>query len=92
MDAANQIVEKSQIERNKSCQLRANAELVTNKIAQEMWNAWSNTNNALSHRCSELLEAKNKLQQHLQKVESIIFNILKHQDNLLFVLDTTGNF
>nr|XP_034184390.1 tektin-3-like isoform X2 [Osmia lignaria] len=78
MDAANQIVEKSQIERNKSCQLRANAELVMNKIAQEMWNAWSNTNNALSHRCSELLEAKNKLQQHLQKIQQEIFDVEKN--------------
>lgn len=43
------------------------------KITQEMWDAWSNTNTALTHRSSELLEAKNKLQQHLQMVK--IFNI-----------------
>ena len=43
------------------------------KITQEMWDAWSNTNNALTHRSSELFEAKNKLQQHLQMVK--IFNV-----------------
>jgi len=67
-DAVNRIVQRSQTERNKSCQLRTTAESLINKVAQEMWNTWSNTNNALTHRSSELLEAKNKLQQHLQKV------------------------
>lgn len=48
------------------------------KITQEMWDAWSNTNNALTHRSSELFEAKNKLQQHLQMVKIFnIFNISK---------------
>lgn len=67
-DMVNRIVQRSQTERNKSCQLRTTAESLINKVAQEMWNTWSNTNNALAHRSSELLEAKNKLQQHLQKV------------------------
>lgn len=74
---ANQIVQKSQIERNKSCQLKTNAEALMIKITQEMWDAWNNTNNALAHRSSELLEAKNKLQQHLQMVQIVIFHILK---------------
>lgn len=51
-----------------SCQLRTNAESLINKVSQEMWDSWSNTNNSLAHRTSELLEAKNKLFQHLQKV------------------------
>lgn len=33
-----------------------------------MWETWTNTNNALTRRTSELLEAKNQLQQHLHKV------------------------
>lgn len=68
MDAANRIVEKSRMERNKCCQLRSNAEVLTTKVAQEMWDSWNNTNNALAFRSSELLEAKTKLEQHLQKV------------------------
>lgn len=78
MDAANQIVQKSQTERNKSCQLRTNAEVLISKVGQEMWDAWSNTNNALAHRFSELLEAKTKLQQHLQKVEINVSSTVKH--------------
>ncbi|XP_076172692.1 tektin-3 isoform X2 [Ptiloglossa arizonensis] len=78
MDAANQIVQKSQTERNKSCQLRTNAEVLISKVGQEMWDAWSNTNNALAHRFSELLEAKTKLQQHLQKVQQEIFDVEKN--------------
>ncbi|XP_053996436.1 tektin-3-like [Hylaeus anthracinus] len=77
-DAANRIVQKSQTERNKSCQLRTNAEALISKVAQEMWDAWSNTNNALTHRSSELLEAKTKLQQHLQKVQQEIFDVEKN--------------
>lgn len=51
-----------------SSQLRTSAEALINKVAQEMWDSWSTTNSALTNRSSELLEAKNKLQQHLQKV------------------------
>ncbi|XP_078038720.1 tektin-3 [Augochlora pura] len=77
-DAANRIVEKSRVERSKSCQLRSNAEVLTKKVAQEMWDAWSTTNNALSHRSSELLEAKTRLEQHLQKVQQEIFEVEKN--------------
>lgn len=76
MEAANRIIQKSQSERNRSCQLRTDAEVLVSKVAQEIWDAWSNTNNALAYRSSELLEAKNKLQQHLQKVEAIVFHVL----------------
>ncbi|XP_015436179.1 PREDICTED: tektin-3-like [Dufourea novaeangliae] len=77
-DAANRIIQKSQTERKKSCQLRSTAEVLTTKVAQEMWDAWSNTNNALAHRSSELLEAKTKLEQHLQKVQQEIFDVEKN--------------
>lgn len=71
-------MQKSQTERNKSCQLRTNAESLINKVSQEIWNSWSHTNNALAHRTSELLEAKNKLQHHLQKVQQEIFDVEKN--------------
>ncbi|XP_050587123.1 tektin-3-like isoform X1 [Bombus affinis] len=77
---ANQIVQKSQTERNKSCQLKTNAEALMIKITQEMWDAWNNTNNALAHRSSELLEAKNKLQQHLQMIQQEIFDVEKNME------------
>lgn len=61
-----------------SCQLRTSAEALISKVSQEMWDSWSNTNNALAHRSSELLEAKNKLQQHLQKVQHEIYDVEKN--------------
>lgn len=74
IQAVNQVVKESQTERSKSYQLRTNAEALMIKITQEIWDAWNNTNNALAHRSSELLEAKNKLQQHLQMVEIILIS------------------
>lgn len=77
-EAANRIVQKSQTERTKSCQLRSDSEALINHVAQEMWDSWSNTNNALSRRSSELLEAKSMLKQHLHKVQQEIFDVEKN--------------
>lgn len=74
IQTVNQIIKESQTERSKSYQLRTNAEALMIKITQEIWDAWNNTNNVLAHRSSELLEAKNKLQQHLQMVEIILIS------------------
>ena len=67
-DAANRIIQKSQTERTKSCQLRADAEALINRVARDMWESWTNTNNALTRRSSEMLEAKSQLQQHIHRV------------------------
>ncbi|XP_043520165.1 tektin-3-like [Frieseomelitta varia] len=78
IQAVNQIIKESQTERSKSYQLRTNAEALMMKITQEIWDAWNNTNNVLAHRSSELLEAKNKLQQHLQMIQQEIFDVEKN--------------
>lgn len=65
---SNRIVQRSQIERGKSAQLRSDAEHLINAVAQEIWDSWSNTNNALARRASETLDAKSRLQMHLHKV------------------------
>ncbi|KAK2584912.1 hypothetical protein KPH14_002508 [Odynerus spinipes] len=77
-EAANRTIQRSQNERNISCQLRTSIEALLSNVSQEIWNSWSSTNNALAHRTSELLEAKNKLQQHLQKVQQEIFDVEKN--------------
>lgn len=69
-EAANRIIQKSQGDRTKSRRLRSESESLVNRIAQEMWDTWNSTNNALTRRSSEMLEAKSKLQQHLQKVST----------------------
>ncbi|KAJ8974178.1 hypothetical protein NQ317_004855 [Molorchus minor] len=47
-------------------------------LRPEIWDAWTNTNNALTRRSSETLETKNKLQTHLHKVQQEIFDLEKH--------------
>lgn len=69
---SNRRVQRSQSERGKSAQMRSDIENLINTVAAEMWDAWSNTNNALARRSSEVLETKSKLQMHLQKVNFII--------------------
>lgn len=79
-EASNSTVKRSQSERSRSCQLRSDIEITINGVAQEMWDAWSNTNNALARRSAEMLEAKSKLQIHLHKVS---MNIIASQDRLI---------
>lgn len=68
---SNRIVQKSQAERGKSSQMRSDIENLINTCAQEVWDAWSNTNNALARRAAETLETKSKLQLHLHKVSCV---------------------
>ncbi|XP_043284960.1 tektin-3-like isoform X2 [Venturia canescens] len=81
-DAANRIIQKSQTERTKSCQLRSEAEALVNRVARDMWESWTNTNNALTRRTSELLEAKCHLQQHINRVQQEIFDVEKNLELL----------
>lgn len=75
---SNRIVQRSQSERGKSAQLRSDIENLINTVATQIWDAWSNTNNALARRAAETLEAKSKLQMHLHKVQQEIFDIEKN--------------
>lgn len=48
--------------------MRSDVDNMINTLSSQIWDAWSNTNNALARRASEILEAKSKLQMHLHKV------------------------
>lgn len=65
---SNRNVQRSQSERGKSAQMRSDAENLINTCAQEIWDVWSHTNNALARRAAETLETKSKLQMNLHKV------------------------
>lgn len=65
---SNRIIQRSQNERSKSAQLRNDSDNLISQSANDIWNAWNATNNALSRRASEVLETKAKLQMHLHKV------------------------
>lgn len=58
--------------------MRSDIANLVNEISSSIWDAWSNTNNALARRAAETLEAKSKLQMHLHKVQQEIFDIEKH--------------
>ena len=75
---SNRIVQRSQSERGKCGQLVADTENLINVVAIEVWDAWSNTNNALARRAAETLEAKSKLQMHLHQIQQEIFDIEKN--------------
>lgn len=48
--------------------MRSDVDNLINVVSSQIWDAWSNTNNALARRAAETLEAKSKLQMHLHKV------------------------
>ncbi|CAH0546023.1 unnamed protein product [Brassicogethes aeneus] len=75
---SNRIVQRSQSERGKSSQMRSDIENLVNEVSTGIWDAWSNTNNALARRAGETLEAKSKLQMHLHKIQQEIFDVEKN--------------
>ncbi|XP_076301395.1 tektin-3 isoform X2 [Lasioglossum baleicum] len=77
-EASNNVVKKSQTERGKSSQLISDIEIAINAVGNEMWEAWGFTNNALDRRAAEMLEAKEKLQIHLYKIQQEVFEIEKN--------------
>lgn len=61
--------------------MRSDIDNLINICSQEVWDAWSNTNNALARRSAETMETKSKLQMHLHKVIRII-NTLRLIDKI----------
>ncbi|XP_077273140.1 tektin-3 isoform X2 [Temnothorax americanus] len=76
-EAANSIVKKSQTERAKSRKLRNDVDNNAINAVGEICEAWTETNKALDRRINEMLEAKEKLQTHLYKIQEEIFDIEK---------------
>ncbi|KYN33211.1 Tektin-3 [Trachymyrmex septentrionalis] len=76
-EATNCIVKKSQMERAKSHRLRNDIDNVINAVVYEICEAWAETNKALDRRIAEMLEAKEKLQTHLYKIQGEIFDVEK---------------
>ncbi|XP_046399309.1 tektin-3-like [Ischnura elegans] len=75
-------VQRSQAERGRSAQARADADSLMASVAAVTWDHWTATNGSLGRRSSETLEAKNQLQVHLHKVQQEIFDIEKNMDLL----------
>jgi len=84
-------VSRSQQERAKSAQLRSDAESLINACATAVWDCWSNSNNSLNRRASEVMEAKSKVQLHLHKTQQEIFDVEKHIDLLRKAINDKSN-
>ena len=84
-------VTKSQTERGKATQLRTDTEACINATATSVWDCWSNTNNSLNKRASEVCEAKTKVQMHLHKIQQEIFGIEKHIELLRKAIQDKSN-
>lgn len=74
------LIFRSQSERGKSTQLRSDAQTLINSVATAVWDCWSNSNNSLNKRSSEMSEAKSKVQLQLHKIQQEIFDIEKNID------------
>jgi tektin-3 len=82
---------RSQSERAKSSQLRSDAEALINACASSVWDCWSNSNNSLNRRASEVMEAKSKVQLHLHKTQQEIFDVEKQIDMLRKAINDKSN-
>ncbi|EEB14322.1 Tektin-3, putative [Pediculus humanus corporis] len=82
IEFSNQNIQKSQAERAKSAQIRTDTDNIINAHANDCWNAWTSTNAALERRANEMLDAKQKLQMHLHKIQREIFDVEKNIEML----------
>lgn len=64
----NNNIKRSQAERATSKHLRNEIDTVLNTCCNDMWHQWNSTNQALTDRIKETIDARNKLQTHLSKV------------------------
>lgn len=74
------LLRRSQAERAAGQRIHAMIDNLLVQAANETWAAWNNTNNALSLRIAELLDAKNKIQCRLSGIQQEIYDMEKHMD------------
>lgn len=89
--ASSQRISRSHAERGKSTQLRSDSEALIAAVASAIWDCWTNSNNSLNKRSSEMMEAKNRVQLHLYKTQQEIFDIEKHIDLLRKAIQDKSN-
>lgn len=75
--ASSHRIARSNAARGKSAQLRSDSEAMISAVATAVWDCWTNSNNALNKRASEMMEAKNRVQLHLYKTQQELFDIEK---------------
>lgn len=88
---SNRVVSRSQAERARSAQIRLDSDNIMNSCANLIWSSWNDTNAALARRSTEILEAKNKAQMHLHRVQQEIFDIEKSIELLRKAIQDKSN-
>ncbi|KAL3842490.1 hypothetical protein ACJMK2_020496 [Sinanodonta woodiana] len=71
-------IARSQKERAASERLRGEIDAILRTCANDMWNMFNTVNNAFNMRIRETTDARNKLQSHLQRTMSEIFDMEKN--------------
>ncbi|XP_072759740.1 tektin-3 isoform X2 [Anoplolepis gracilipes] len=84
-------VKKSKAERVKSCQLRRDVDSAVNAVSYKIYEAWENTNKALEKKAIEILEVKEKLQTHFQKIQEEILSIEKSMKQIQKTITDKGS-
>jgi len=65
-------IRRSQAERAASAKMREEIEACLNKTSNDMWTQWNRVNVAFTQRVAEQVDAKNKLQSHLNRVSLFV--------------------
>jgi len=68
-------IRRSQAERAASAKMREEIEACLNKTSNDMWTQWNRVNVAFTQRVAEQVDAKNKLQSHLNRTLGEIHDV-----------------
>jgi len=68
-------IRRSQAERAASAKMREEIEACLNKTSNDMWTQWNRVNVAFTQRVAEQVDAKNKLQSHLNRTLQEIHDV-----------------
>ncbi len=72
---SNDNIQRSQSERTASRDIRSKIEALLNKCATAMIHQWNTVNHAYTDRIKEYMEAKQRLHQHLSKVNPSLMSV-----------------
>lgn len=75
---SNDNIQRSQAERAASKAMRNEIETCINSCNNEMMNMWNDVNTAFSHRVQEATDARNRIQNHLNRVHQEQFDMEKN--------------
>ncbi|GLG93766.1 Tektin-3 [Gryllus bimaculatus] len=85
-DNSNKTIQRAQLERHKSAQMRSDIDALILLCANEIWTAWDSTNMDLESDF-QTAEVKRKMEMHLRKVQDEMFAVEKYMELLRKAID-----